>query len=274
MILMGIGSQLVQIAGSTVLLTGATGGIGHALARALRARGAELILTGRRTDALDLLADELDARALAADLGDRTELERLLDDAGRVDILLANAALPASGRLESFTIEEIDRALEVNLRAPIALSRALLPAMLERGSGHLLFVSSLSGKAPAAGASIYSATKAGLRGFASCLRAELHGSGVGVSGVYPGFIRDAGLFADAHVELPRGVGTRSPEDVARAVVSAIERDRGEVDVAPLPLRLGAMIAGLAPELATSVSRRMGSEEIASKMEAGQRDKRS
>ena len=111
-----------------------------------RAARAELILTGRQTDVLEPLAAELGARALAVDLSDRVELERSLDDAGRVDILVANAALPASGRLESFSIEEIDRTLEVNLRAPIVLARALLPAMLERGSGHLLFVSSIAGK--------------------------------------------------------------------------------------------------------------------------------
>ena len=96
---------------------------------------------------------------------------------------------------------------------------------------------------------------------------------MGVSAVLPGFIRDAGMFADAGVELPSGVGTRTPEDVAGAVVSAIERDRGEVDVAPLPLRAGAIFAGIAPGLASGLSRRMGSEEIARGMEAGQREKR-
>jgi len=263
----------VQISGSNVLLTGATGGIGHAIARALHARGGQLLLTGRRAEVLEPLSAELGARALSADLSDRVQVERLLDDAGQVDILLANAALPASGRLDSFSVEEIDRALEVNLRAPIVLARGLLPAMLARGHGHLLFVSSLAGKAPTPGSSIYSASKSGLRGFASALRAELHGSGVGVSAVFPGFIRDAGMFADADVELPSGVGTRTPEDVARAVVTAIENDRGEIDVAPMPLRLGAMFAGLAPTLASSVSRRMGSDEIAAQMEAGQREKR-
>jgi uncharacterized protein len=273
MISIAVGSQQVQISGSNVLLTGASGGIGHAIARAMHARGAKLVLSGRRVEVLEPLAAELDAKALASDLSDRVELERLLDEAGDVDVLLANAALPASGLLESFSIEEIDRALEVNLRAPIVLARALLPAMLARGRGHLLFVSSLAGKAPAPGSSIYNASKAGLRGFASALRAELHGSGVGVSAVFPGFISDAGMFADTEVELPRGVGTRTPEDVAHAVLSAIERDRGEIDVAPIGMRVGAMVAGLAPDLASSFSRRMGSDEIARKMGAAQRAKR-
>jgi short-subunit dehydrogenase len=263
----------MRIQGSTVLLTGATGGIGHAIARALAARGANLILSGRRTDVLTPLAQELGATALAADLSLRGEVDRLLEAAGTVDILVANAALPGSGRLDSFTVEEIDRTLDVNLKAPILLAHALVPGLVARRTGHLLFISSLAGKASSPRASIYSATKYGLRGFAASLRAELHDSGVGVSAVFPGFIRDAGMFADAEVELPGGVGTRTPEDVAGAVVSAIERNRGEVDVAPLPLRVGAHFAGLAPEMAAAVSRRMGSEEIARGMEAGQREKR-
>jgi short-subunit dehydrogenase len=273
MIRMRIGSQLVQIAGSSVLLTGASGGLGHAIARALSARGAQLTLTGLRAEILEPLAVELQARALVADLGDRVALERLLDDLGDVDILIANAAMPASGRIESFSIEEIDRALEVNLRAPIVLARALAPAMLARRRGHLLFMSSLAAKAPAPGASVYASAKAGLRAFAAGLRADLHGSGVGVSAVFPSFISDAGMFADAPARLPRGVRTRTPEDVARAVLSAIEHDRGEIDVAPLPLLAGALLAGVAPELATRVSRRFGSEEIAREIAEGQRGKR-
>jgi uncharacterized protein len=273
MIRIGIGSQFVQISGSTVLLTGATGGIGHAIARTLAARGGKLILTGRRVELLEPLADELGARALALDLSVPAEIDRLVQEAGEVDILVANAALPASGTLDSFTVDEIDRALDVNLRAPIILAHALVPGMVERGRGHLVFISSLAGKAATPGTALYNASKFGLRGFASALRADLRTSGVGVSGVFPGFIRDAGMFAEAGVKLPTGVGTRSPEDVARGVVTAIERNRGEVDVAPLPLRASAIFASVAPGLAGSVARRLGSEEISRDMEAGQRDKR-
>ncbi len=264
----------MKISGSTVLLTGATGGLGQAIARALHARGGELILTGRRVEVLGPLAVELGgARTLAVDLSEPAEVDRLIAQAGAIDILIANAALPAAGRLESFTMVEIDRALGVNLRAPIALAHALAPTMVQRGRGHLLFMSSLAGKSATPGTGIYNATKFGLRGFASALRADLHGSGVGVSAVFPGFIRDAGMFAEADVKLPMGVGTSSPEDVARAVISAIERNRAEVDVAPLTMRAGATFAGIAPELASKVSRRLGAHDIARNMEAGQRAKR-
>jgi short-subunit dehydrogenase len=263
----------MEISGATVLLTGATGGLGQAIARALSAKGAQLILTGRRIDVLEPLASELGARALVVDLSEASEVDRLLSEAGELDILVANAALPASGKLDSFTFEEIDRALDVNLRAPIALAHALAPEMVKRGRGHLLFMSSLSGKAATAGSSIYNATKFGLRGFAMAMRAELHGTGVGVSAVFPGFIREAGMFAEARVQLPTGVGTRSPEDVAKAVVQAIERNRGEVDVAPISLRLGSALSGLAPEVAATITRKAGSEKIVANVADGQRVKR-
>jgi len=263
----------MQIAGSNVLLTGATGGIGQAIARAIAARGGKLILTGRRVDVLEPLAQQLDARTAAVDLAEPAELERLVRESGEVDILVANAALPASGALDSFTVQEIDRALDVNLRAPIVLAHALVPQMVERGRGHLLFMSSLAGKAATPGTAMYNASKYGLRGFASALRADLRTTGVGVSAVFPGFIRDAGMFADAGVKLPAGVGTRTPEDVAEATVKAIERNRGEVDVAPLPLRASTVFASLAPELAGNVARKLGAEDISRKLEAGQRDKR-
>jgi short-subunit dehydrogenase len=263
----------VNVAGRTILLTGATGGLGHAIARRLAGAGATLILSGRRADVLSGLASELGATVAPADLADADAVRALATEYGDVDILVANAGLPASGRLESFDEAQIDRALLVNLRAPMMLAHALAPAMVARGSGHIVLMSSLSGKAPAAGSSVYSATKFGLRGFAGALRAELHGTGVGVSAIFPGFIRDAGMFEDANVTLPRGTGTKSPEDVARATLRAIERNKGEIAVAPVALRLGATMCGIAPELSATVTRKAGGDAVAAQFEAGQLDKR-
>ena len=264
----------MTLTGGKVLITGATGGIGQAIARAFDARGATLTLTGRKLAVLEPLAEEVGGRAVACDLSNRADVERLVAQAGEVDVLVANAALPGTGELTELSQEEIDRMLEVNLRAPIALSRALAPGMIARRRGHIVFVSSLSGKAAARASSIYSATKFGLRGFALGVREDLRDHDVGASVVLPGFIREAGMFADADIELPRMVGTRSPEDVAAAVIRAIERNRAEVEVAPLGLRLGASIASIAPQIAASVSRRMGGEKVANDLAAGQLDKRS
>jgi short-subunit dehydrogenase len=263
----------VDISGARVLLTGATGGIGQAIARALAQRGAQLVLTGRRTEVLEPLAAEIGGSVQAVDLADRAAVDRLASEAGDIDVLVANAALPGSGKLDDYPVEHIDRLLDVNLRAPILLSKALLPGMLDRGRGQLVFISSLAGKASSSSSSLYSATKFGLRGFALGLREDLHGSGVGVTTVFPGFIRDAGMFAESGATLPKGVGTRSPEDVAKAVVRAIDADPPEIDVAPFQMRAGAAFAGFAPGIAMRLSRRLGSGTVGDDIAAGQADKR-
>jgi short-subunit dehydrogenase len=263
----------MNLSGRTVLLTGATGGLGHAIARALASRGAKLVLTGRRADVLEPLAAEIGGRAVPCDLADRAQVDKLIADSLDVDVLVANAALPASGPLLDFSPAEIDRALDVNLRAPVLMARELAERMKSRGSGHLVFISSLSGKAASPGSSLYSATKFGLRGFALGLREDLHGTGVGVSTVFPGFIRDAGMFAESGAELPSYVGTKRPEDVAKAVVRGIERNRGEIDVAPVPVRIGASLSGLLPIPLAAVQRRMGSQALSASMAKGQKGKR-
>jgi len=263
----------MNVSGRTVLLTGATGGIGHAIARRLHSAGATLVLTGRRTDVLEPLAAELGATSLAVDLSSDAELQRLVTQAGDADILIANAAVPASGPLLDFEVEQIDRALAVNLRAPMVMARLVGERMVARGSGHLVFVSSLSGKVATPGSSVYSATKFALRGFAQGLRADLRTAGVGTSVVFPGFIRDAGMFADSGTQLPRFVGTSTPQAVAEGVLSAIENNRGEIDVAPASMRFGAKFASVAPELAAELNRRMGADEISEQMSAGQAHQR-
>jgi short-subunit dehydrogenase len=257
-----------------VLITGATGGLGQAIARAFAARGATLMLTGRRADVLDSLVAQVGGRAVACDLADREQVNRLIEEARDigVDVLVANAALPATGLLTAVPQEKIDRILEVNLRAPVALARALAPGMMERRRGHMVFMSSLSGKAASASSSLYAATKFGLRGFALSIREDLRQNGVGVSVVLPGFIRDAGMFADAKVKLPPGIGTRTSQDVAAAVISAIERNRAEVEVAPATLRIGATFAGAAPALAATGQRLLGGRKLASELASGQRSK--
>jgi short-subunit dehydrogenase len=153
------------------------------------------------------------------------------------------------------------------------LAHGLTDAMVARGHGHLLFMSSLSGRAASPGTSVYAATKFGLRGFALALREDLAPKGVGVSVILPGFISDAGMFADSGAKLPPYVGTKRPEDVARAVVKAIEANRAELDVAPLPLRAGAHLAALAPGPIGTIQRKLGATATAAQFEKGQADKR-
>ena len=265
----------MNLAGARALVTGASGVIGSAIARGLDAAGAELVLSARRTGALEALRAELGGRPRLepADLAEPGAALELAECAGAVDLLVANAALPASGPLDGFTAEELDRAIAVNLRVPAQLARALVPGMRERGRGHLVFIGSLSGRVATVGTSLYSATKFGLRGLAAGLREDLHGTGVGVSVVSPSFVSEVGMYAETGVALPRGVRTETADDVARAVVRAVSRDSAEVTVAPLLLRLGARASELAPRPTAALQRRFGSREIADRIARAQAGKR-
>ncbi len=265
----------VELNGSRVLLTGATGGLGQAIARALHARGANLVLTGRKVEVLDGLVAELGDRVEAKplDLSDDGSLRGFCAETGSVDVLVANAGIPGTGKLTEYEPEQVDRVIDVNLRAPVQMTHALLPGMLERGRGHLVYVSSMSGKVATARSSLYNGTKFGLRGFAYAVREDLRGTGVGVTTVFPGFISGAGMWADSGLDLPRGIRTKSPEQVADAVIEGIEKDKAEIDVAPLFVRLGGWLAGPAPNLVAAINKRGGGEDIADSLADSQRDKR-
>jgi short-subunit dehydrogenase len=265
----------VDLAGRRGLLTGGTGGLGRAIAGALAGRGARLVLSSRKGEELESLAASLPGeghRAIVADLAEEGAALRVLEDAGEVDLFVANAGLPASGKLDHFSQEEIGRALRVNLESPVRMARELLPAMESRGRGHMVFISSISGQASTPRASLYAATKFGLRGFALCLRDDLRDSPVGVSVVSPGAVREAGMFADSEAKPPPGLGTATPEQVASAVVRVIERDRSEMNVAPLRQRALGRIGAIAPELSGRVAGRKAAE-VADEIARGQADKR-
>lgn len=266
----------MELAGKTALLTGATGGLGRAIAAALAGRGAKLVLSGRKAEALEALAAELPGeghRALPGDLGEEGAAERLAGEAGDVEILVANAGLPGSGRLQDMNGEQLMRALRVNLEAPMLLAQALEPRMLERGSGHMVFISSLSGKSATPLSSVYNATKFGLRGFALGLRADLDRLGIGVSLVSPGTIREAGMYADSGAKPIPGLGTGSPQQVANAVVKAIEHNKVEISVAPLRQRALAHFALATPGISVKIASGNSGQKAAAAVAEGQLDKR-
>lgn len=265
----------MELDGKTAILTGATGGLGRTIAKALAARGATLVLSSRRAEELEQLAGSLPGvghTTVVCDLAEEGAALALLAQAGDVDVLVANAALPGSGRLDSFSQDEIGRALRVNLESPVRMTRELLPGWQERGSGHFVFISSMSGFVALPRSSIYAATKFGLRGFALNLREDLRGSGVGVSVISPGAIREAGMFAESGAAPPPGMGTGTPEQVASAVVRAIERDKSEIPVAPLHQRVLARFAMLAPEISGRLAG-SAAAKAADAIAAGQTDKR-
>jgi len=264
---------ITDLSGKRVLLTGATGGIGRAIAHELTGKGAKLTLTGRRVDVLAELAAELGAATVAADLARIGDIDHLMTEADEVDVLVVNHALPASGLVLDLSEEAIQRIVTINLLAPILLAQKAAAAMVERGSGQIVLVGSLSSKAASTGSALYNATKFGLRGFSLAFRQDLHDTGVGVSLVMPGFVSDAGMFADTGLDTPPGAGTVTPEQVAHGVVKAILKDRAEVTVAPLSLRAGTAISHLMPEVSALVQRKFTPDGYMEQFIAGQQDKR-
>ena len=264
----------MDLRGKTVLLTGASTGLGPYIARRLHKAGANFVLSARNEEALNRLADELgNARVIVADLSRLGEPERLAREAGDVDVLVSNAGVPASGRLATFRVTELDRAIAVNLRAGMALAHELLPAMLNKKGGHMVFMSSVAGIVPAAGASVYNATKFGLRGFALALREELLETRVGVSVICPTFVNEAGMWAETGLKANPIAGEVSPAEVAEAVWYAITRNRAEIDVMPLQLRASLKVQALAPGLFAAVARATGATKGSEELGERQRNKR-
>jgi len=268
----------LQIEGKTALLTGATGGLGRAIAAELAGAGATLVLSSRKGAELEELAAALPGsghRTVVADLAEPGAVPPLLEAAGDVEILIANAGIGGGSALEHNDAEMITTINRVNLEVPMLLAAGLRRPMLERGSGQMVFISSLAAKAIPGGTAIYAATKAGLRAFALGLRADIGGRGVGVSVVMPGFVREAGMFHDSGAKAPAAVGTASPADVADGVLSAIAGDRAEVDVAPVQQRAFANFSFHFHGLGKTLERRMaGGSNLGERLESSRAEQKS
>ena len=249
----------MELAGKTILLTGATGGLGRAIAAALASKGASLVLSSRKADELAALAESLPGdghRHHVSDLAAEGAGAELVAAAGEIDGIVANAGIGANGKIDGYSAEQVETLVRVNLEAPIQMARVVAPSLRERGAGHIVFISSLAGKAATPRHALYAATKAGLRAFSLALRGDLARDGVGVSVVCPGFIREAGMFADSGDEPPMNLGTSSPQEVADAVVEAIEKNKIELDVAPIRQRELANFAHRFPSVAARLTGRV------------------
>jgi short-subunit dehydrogenase len=251
----------MEIRGKSVLVTGASGGLGQAIVRELARQGAEVVITARKVAVLDQLAAETGAEVLVADLADRGDVERIAARAASCDVLVANAGVGGDPPFADFDTANIDQLIEVNLRSPIVLANEFAHARIAAGkTGRIVLVGSLSGLAASPGTRMYNATKFGLRGFALSFRQELDGTGVTCTLVAPGFIRDAGMFADGGIALPPGVRTKSPQDVADGVLRAIIKAPAEVFVSPPELRLASTLSTVAPALSAALLRRVGAQQ--------------
>jgi short-subunit dehydrogenase len=246
----------VKLTGARALITGASSGIGGATARLLAQAGARPLLTGRDATALDALAEETGGAAFPVELGAPDAARRLADWAGDVDLLVCNAGIGWAGALDDMPMSTLDELVEVNLTVHMRLTRLLLPAMLDRGVGHLVFVSSIAGSMGVADEAVYAGSKAGLRTFASSVRLAVADKGIGVSVVVPGVVATP-FFARRGKPYDRGRPKPiAAEQVAQALVDAVTRNRAEV-FAPAWLRFPARFYGAAPTFVHAMQRRFG-----------------
>lgn len=254
----------MEIKGSTALVTGASGGLGGAISRELAKRGAHVIVSSRTEALLTELANDINGEVLVADMTSRDDVVKVAERAAGCEIFVINAGVGNDPKLAELTDDEVDFVIDVNLRAPMVMSRRYAVARIEaRKPGQLVLVGSLSGLAATTGTRLYNATKFGLRGFTLALHQELEHSGVGCTLVAPGFIREAGMFAKGGVDLPPGVRTKTPQDVAKGVVRAITRNPAEVYVAPVELLAASKFATVAPTISAAVQRRL---DVANRVE--------
>jgi short-subunit dehydrogenase len=258
-------------ANKTVLITGAGGGFGRQLVRQFRAAGAKLILTDITDSALqDVVADAGDdlisavAADLASEAGCNTVAEACSSQGVVPDILVNNAGIGAAGRLDNIPRENWEALMQLNLLAPMRLCNLLLPGMVERGSGHIVNVSSLAGWLGSKGLSAYCASKFGLRGFGESLSADLQGSGVNVTNIYPCFsqtaILDSPQFGYEQRRTVPAYLISEPADVVARMIDGVRRNRLHVFPDKHSRRIH-YVTRFAPWLVPILDRRMQAQSI-------------
>ncbi len=238
----GAYSSPMELNGAHVLVTGASRGIGAAMARRFAAAGANVSVAARSVDELQALAGDVKGTAFTVDLLDASAVDELVprveSAVGPIDVLVNNAGLENSQWLRKETARSIRDVVRLNLEAPIVLTNAVLPGMLQRGRGHLVYTSSLAGTSGFPGMTVYSGTKGGINNFVSGLRLELRDSPLHITLVAPGpvdtrmwdVLEEADRFAPMLRRLNglHLIPKKTPELVARRTVKAVTGDRRHV----------------------------------------------
>jgi short-subunit dehydrogenase len=246
--------------GTRVLVTGASRGIGQAVARAFAKRGATLGLVARRREPLEQLAGELPGDghvALSADVSDAESIAAAIEEFGDVDVVVANAGITHYRPFAQLPLDEARRMNDVNWLGTIHTVWAALPRMIERRRGHIVVVSSGGGVRGFPSAAVYNGTKAAQRGFAEALRHELHGTGVSVTTVYPGEI-ETSLHDHEMDRMPDWyrLDRRAPAGpLGERVAEAVEKDQRELFYPPI-VRALRVANGVSPRLGDLLLRRI------------------
>jgi short-subunit dehydrogenase len=236
-----------RFSGKTIIITGASAGVGAACARAFATQKANLVLVARGQQGLDIIEEELSAQTkvltVAMDVSNVEQCLALLvkaeEEFGTVDVLVNNAGMHSRGDLETVDPADVGAMVDINIRAPLVLSCAAIPYLRRTGGGGIVMVGSLAGMAPLQGAATYSGTKAGLRAFAYALADEMRGTRIHVGVVSPGPI-DTGFIMDEIDKVEDIVFSQpmsSPGDVADAVLKIAAGDKLEI---PMPAASGKL----------------------------------
>ena len=263
--------------GAVAVVTGASRGLGRSVARLAAERGATVGLVARSAaDLEDTLAAVGGRGAVAvADVGDRSQVEAavasLAERLGPADVLVNNAGIGAYGSFVDTAVEDIERIHRVNYLGPVYATKAVLPAMVERGRGHIVNIGSISGRIGSPFEAAYSSAKFALVGLTEALAVELAPLGIGVSMVNPGPVDTSFFAARGHPYERRRPRQVDPGTVARAVVEAVERGRLE-QVVPRMLGQAVVAKTLLPPLYRWGTRRSFASELSS-LAAARRDRR-
>lgn len=245
----------------TILITGASRGLGVQIADSLATADTHLVLVARSREGLEATAERVRAKGaqatvLPCDMSDPADIDRMADEAGEVDVLIHNAGIEQVCEAISQDPDFAAKQIAVNLTGPIRLTRRLAPAMVARGSGTIVMVSSMAGKSPTPYNAVYAATKHGLNGYTSSLRLELLETGVHVGAVCPGFVEGTGMWADGGHKAPALFSEVKPERVV-AAVHKVMNGAAEVLITPGPIRPMLALAQFFPRLEGVVLKRIG-----------------
>jgi short-subunit dehydrogenase len=267
-----------DLRGANAIVTGASRGLGVLISDALADEGVNLVIAARSAEGLEKVRGDLAAKgvkvaSVPTDVTELGQLENLVarseTELGPIDILVNNAGIEGYHPYQEYPVEEIEQLIQVNLTAPMLLTRLVLPGMIERDRGHVVQMASLAGKGGFPCQVPYAATKSALIMATHVLRAELADSNVGCSAVCPGFVADEGMYADmlrdTGVAASRLLGVSKPEKVAKAVIKAIKRNSSELIVNPTPMR-GVMVATqMFPDINPRVMKTFGVVSLARRM---------
>ena len=266
----GLDSDIVDLKDKKILLTGGSRGIGPLIAEALINCGASVAIAARSETDLQNVVSTLSKSgpgiySLAVDLRDQSQREYLIDNVikefGTIDILINNAGLGTEGAYVELPWTSIQETVEVNLLAPMALTRLILPFMLKNESGHIINIASIAGKSGAPYAAVYSGTKAGLAEWTRSLRLELADTPIRFSTIFPGYVRDVGMFSRFGMKSPWIIGSCSPDQVVKTVIRTIKKGDIERIVNSRPLRYIFIINELSPTLGDWLMRITGAVDF-------------